>query len=257
MTSSTNMIMITRPAHQAVALTEMIQSHHAAVFLFPTIEIIPRRASSFSKKESKVLLKSFDIAVFISANAIEHGLNLFPQLKNTPLLATIGDSSAQALNKKIGRQPDITPSEQFNSEGLLACPALQDVSNKHIIIVRGNGGREVLKEELERRGAEVCYIEAYQRAKAQPDIPQFEHYLQNNSIEAIVITSAESLRNLVELTPQASVQNVLKIPLIIMNQRLVAIAKELGFTQEQVIAKSASDQGIVETLKEHKFLSSS
>ena len=130
-----------------------------------------------------------------------------------------------------------------------------NVSNKRILIVRGNGGREHLKNTLEQRGAQVEYLNVYHRTKPLTDTDDLEQHLQNNQIAAIVITSAESLKNLLELTPQKAHSQLTRIPLLLINTRLVQIAKEAGFSSELLVATESSDEAIVKTLKENHLIS--
>lgn len=250
-------IMITRPAHQCEKLVAGIRAAGAEPFLFPTlaIEPIPLSNENIDKLE---LVNHFHIIIFISPNAVEHGLNHIlgvSQLSDKVLLATVGKGSARALKAYLGKQPDIVPEENFNSEGLLATAALQDVENKRILIVRGNGGRELLKTTLQQRGALVEYLDAYQRLKPETDSRELVHNLQNKRIAAIVITSAESLKNLVEMTPAEVRPQLLQIPLLLINNRLVDIAKEARFNSPLFVATDASDDDIIETLKHHHLLS--
>lgn len=248
--------MITRPAHQAGHLADCIHSAGGEVLLFPTLDII---ASELSDENSDIIqnISQFDIIIFISPNAVEHGLNLIQSKTTLPediQLATIGEGSAKTLQNKLGKQPDITPKENFNSEGLLATNALQQIEQKRILIVRGNGGREHLKQTLQQRGATVNYLSAYRRVKPATDSKILEQYLQNNLIAAIVITSGESLINLTELTPKNVLPALLQVPLVLINDRLIDIAKKEGFTSELIIANEASDEAIIEALK-NKYLS--
>ena len=244
--------MITRPAHQAGKLVEGITSAGGETFLFPTLDIIAAEPSS--ENETIVQkINQFDIIIFISPNAVEHGLNLIQKCaslsKNTQL-ATIGQGSAKALKTKLGVQPDISPQEIFSSEGLLDTSELQNIKDKNILIIRGNSGREKLKEILEQRGAHIDYLNAYQRVKPATDTTELEQNLQNNKIAAIVITSGESLKNLLELAPKNVLQQLLEVPLLLINKRLIDIAKKAGFTGNLGIATEASDDSIIKGLKD-------
>lgn len=250
-------IMITRPAHQSEKLVEGIKAEGGDTFSFPTlaIEPIPLSNENIDKLE---LVNHFHMIIFISPNAVEHGLKHIlgiTSLSDDVLLATIGKGSARALEACLGKKPDIVPDENFNSEGLLTMPAMQDVENKRILIVRGNGGRELLKQTLVQRGALVEYLDAYQRVKPATDTRELEHNLQNNEIAAIVITSAESLKNLLEMTPEKVRSQLLQLPLLLINNRLIDIAKEAGFSSELLVANEASDKAIIETLKRNNLLS--
>ena len=249
-------IMITRPAHQAGKLARGIKAAGGKTFLFPTIEIVPSELSA-ENKEKIQQLNQFDIIVFISPNAVEYGIKHIQALTEFPdniLLATIGQGSAKALKTFLGKQPDIVPQEKFNSEGLLNTAAMQDVANKRILIIRGNSGREHLKDTLQQRGALVEYLDVYKRIKPATNTSDLEQYLQNNQIAAIVITSAESLKNLLELTPEKVRPQLLQIPLLLINQRLVDIAKEAKFNGHLFIASEASDDAIIESLKQNTLL---
>ncbi|MDH5600493.1 MAG: uroporphyrinogen-III synthase [Gammaproteobacteria bacterium] len=250
-------IMITRPAHQSEKLVEGINAAGGDTFLFPTlaIEPIPLSNENFDKVK---LINHFHMIIFISPNAVEHGLNYIrgiTQLSNEVLLATIGQGSARALEAYLGKKPDIVPDENFNSEGLLATRAMQEVKNKRILIVRGNGGRELLKQTLVQRGALVEYLDAYQRVKPVIDTHELVLNLQNNQIAAIVITSTESLKNLVDMTPEKVRTQLLQLPLLLINNRLIDTAKEAGFNGELYVANEASDKAIIETLKLNNLLS--
>ncbi len=250
-------IMITRPAHQSGKLALGIKAAGGETFLFPTLEIIPSELTE-ENKEKIQHLQQFDIVIFISPNAVEHGLKQIQNLTTLPenvLLATIGQGSAKTLNNILGKLPDISPQENFNSEGLLATSAMQSVDKKHILIIRGNGGREHLKETLQQRGAIVEYLDVYKRIKPATNTTDLEQYLQNNQIAAIVITSAESLKNLLELTPVKVLSLLLQVPLLLINQRLVKIAKDAKFSGNLFIANEASDDAIIESLKLNNLLS--
>ena len=251
------LIMVTRPAHQAGLLAQGIKEAGGQVLLFPALEISPIK---LEKKAQEILqrINDYDILVFISPNAVEHGLNHIQsvtQLSKHVLLATVGQGSAIALKNKLGKYPDIVPQENFNSEGLLATRAMQAVENKRILIIRGNTGRDLLKQKLQQRGATVEYLNVYQRIKPDTPTAELEQHLQNNQIAAIVITSGESIKNLLELVPENIRNLLLQVPLLLINQRLLDIAEQAGFNNKLIIATEASDDAIIETLKQNKLLS--
>jgi uroporphyrinogen-III synthase len=65
-------VLVTRPAHQADRLARLIISHGGEPIRFPTVEILdPRdRAALFALIDR---LHEFDMAIFISANAVDKG----------------------------------------------------------------------------------------------------------------------------------------------------------------------------------------
>lgn len=249
-------IMVTRPTQQADQLIRNINKQGGKTFSFPTLEILPIELSQIDKEKIH-RINQYDIIIFISANAVQHGIThirAITKLTNDPLLATIGASSSSTLKDLLGKAADIVPAESFNSEGLLATSAFQDVNNKRILIIRGNGGREHLKQCLQKRGALVEYITVYRRVKPQLNTTVLKQYLQNKQIAAIVITSAEGLRNLVKLTPKEVLSQILQVTLLLINNRLLNIAKEVGFDGKIIVTSQASDSAIIKSLETNHLL---
>lgn len=248
--------MITRPAHQADNLRLKIEQANGQVLLYPTLQISPVTLNDTDIHRLQQLA-SYDIAIFISPNAVQFGLeqiNRYSSIPATLKLATIGQGSARQLFQLLGRQPDIMPTHQFDSEGLLATPDMQQVNNKRVLIFRGNGGREQLADTLRERGAEVDYIGVYSRQVPDNSNDMLMQYLRNQQLKAIVINSGESLRNLVSMVPAELHHCLLEVPLVTINQRIATIAQQLGFTQKPVLAHSPDDDAIVNTLKENHLL---
>jgi len=253
----TQRIVITRPAHQANLLVNGIKAAAGEVCLFPTLDISPVTLTPTDKQHLQNI-NDYDIIIFISPNAVEYGLKHIENassITDKTVLATIGKSSANQLAKRLGRLADIVPDSEFNSEGLLATAAMKNVSDKNILIVRGNAGREHLKDSLQQRGAKVDYLSVYQRTQPDTSSAEIEQHLQNNQIAAIVITSATSLKNMLEMVPEKAHASLLKIPLVLINKRLSDVAESLGFAGPFYIASQASDEAIVAVLKKHKLLS--
>jgi len=131
---------------------------------------------------------------------------------------------------------------------LLALPQLQDVSGQHILIVRGDGGREKLKETLEQRGATVEYIEAYRRQlpKRNP-----ANLIQNWAAmaEVVTVTSNQVLDNLFTLLGEDAASLLQKTPLLVVSQRMAEHATERG-CEVIYVANSAMNQEMLQSLCE-------
>jgi uroporphyrinogen-III synthase len=148
-----------------------------------------------------------------------------------------------------GYPVDILPEEQFDSEGLLAHPALQNVNGLSVLIVRGEGGRPLLGETLQQRGAQVDYLAAYQRCL--PEVDQHNllfEALQNNRLDIILISSGEALQNLLSLTGKAQLDKLLDIQLAVTHPRQAEKAKALGFKKTPIISQQPGDQSLIDAL---------
>lgn len=241
-------VMVTRPVHQAAKLRELIEARGGQVVPFPVLDILDPQDNG-ALQEIIGRLDQYDIAIFISANAVNKALERV--LKNRTLpprlkLAAVGKRTAQAL-KQYGLQGDICPREGFNSEALLAMEEMQAVQDKRILIFRGEGGRELLAETLQQRGAQVDYAEVYRRARPQADARALLRHLEQG-IDVITLTSNEGLQNLFDMAGPDGQPQLRAVPLVVMSDRAAALARELHFQHTPVVVKEASDEGLAEAI---------
>src|SRR3989338_8880463 len=161
-------IAVTRPRDQAARLARRIEQAGGIPLLFPLLDIAPvqdqqalhKQISRLAQKEPLAASfeeRQFDLAIFISPNAVQYGMAAIRAAGELPQnlkIATVGQGSAKAL-RELGIANVIAPAERFDSEGLLALPELQDVAGWRVLIFRGDGGRELLGDTLKARGAAV------------------------------------------------------------------------------------------------------
>jgi uroporphyrinogen-III synthase len=222
---------------------------HEAIAL-PTIEIL-NPADSYRVEALTDTLEDYDLAVFVSVNAVRMGVEFVLNRRDWPgntRIATVGASSAEAL-LPYGLSVDLVPEHQYNSEALLALEELQDMSGQNVVIFRGNGGRELLRDTLLARGADVDTVEVYQRACPAVDVQRMQTLLQPDTLDCITITSNEALQNLYAMAGSEGQPLLVKIPLVVIGPRQATLARELGFVQEPVIAANASDEAIVAAIQ--------
>ncbi len=240
-------VLVTRPAHQAGHLSDLITAAGGQPIRFPALAIRDLSASPAVQAQLD-RLNQYHLAIFISPNAVYFGLAAITRYGGLPSdikLATVGKGSAVALEKALGREADIVPATTYDSEGLLALPALQQVDGQRILILRGEGGRELLAETLRRRGATVDYLEVYRRECPAPE-KRNQGWLEKTDI--ITITSSEALQNLVSLTAAAHRSQLLAKPLVVVSERTAALAQKLGFCHPALVAERAADEAIVQAL---------
>ena len=116
-----------------------------------------------------------------------------------------------------------------------------------MLIIRGRGGREDLRDGLIARGAGVHYLEVYRRGKpdlSQADMAKFWH---DETPDALIITSLAGLDNLVELTPDSESRRLHGTATVVMSERIRQHALEAGFVRVAV-AKDNSDAGLLDAL---------
>jgi uroporphyrinogen-III synthase len=243
-------VLVTRPAGQAAGLCRLAEAAGYEAVQLAAIEIRePVDLEALQALAGK--LHTYDLAVFISVNAVTHGLDYLLTRRDWPThvkIATVGASSAAAL-REYGLAPDLVPVHRFNSEALLALDELQDMHGKRVVILRGNGGREHLHDILRARGAAVEYVEVYRRACPEIDPQLMRALLQPGALDVVTVTSNETLQNLFTMAGEAGQPLLRALPLVVASERQAVLAQELGFEHAAMVAENAGDAALVEALK--------
>jgi len=161
-------VLITRPQQQAKDLCEMVEDAGGIAIPFPVINIKPIATQNWSN----IALAEQDMIIFVSRNAVTFFIaGIEGDLPVNIQLVAVGAATATSMSEH-GLRVDIQPPEPAGSESLLAMPALNNVKDKKVLIVRGQGGRELLADTLTTRGAKISYIEIYQRSLSTPSNAQ-------------------------------------------------------------------------------------
>ncbi len=245
MTSNKLHVLITRPEKAGRALAQKCQAQGIAALqqpLFSYQENIQAPALI-----AQVRATTPAVVIFVSVAAVEFAQKHLPICKwQASQVFAVGTATQHALQRYgvTATCPDI-----HTSEGLLALNDLQNINQQNIVIVRGNGGRELIAEQLTKRGAQVTYLEVYLRVwQTFPD--DIGQTWQQKNINAIVITSnalLESIVNLVELCDNYWQNTCLWI---VASERIAEKARALGL-QKVINAQGASDEAIMAVIKQH------
>jgi len=241
-------IVVTRPAGQADTLAGMIASRGGRALVFPVLEI---RDVEDVRPLLGVIdrLDSFDLAIFISPNAVNKAMNLIQPRRAWPAAlpaGAVGRESEKQL-RRHGVERTIAPQGRSDSEALLALPELHAMAGKRVVIFRGDGGRELLGDTLTARGATVEYAECYRRARPAGDVTPLLTAWARGEIDAVTITSSEGLANLFDMVGKLGQQWLRRTPLFVPHERIAGNARMLGL--EKVILTEPGDAGLVAGLE--------
>ena len=153
-------VLVTRPAGVSMELVALLRAEGGEAVVLPAIEIVP--PDDTAKLDATIdRLEGFDIAIFISPTAVAKANDAVRARRDWPArlrYAAVGTGTAVAL-RRIGVADVIAPRGRGDSEALAALPDLAEVTGRRIVIFRGQGGREALREALVARGAQVEYAE--------------------------------------------------------------------------------------------------
>lgn len=243
-------IVITRPVGQNQPLVEKLKFYGAEIIVFPTVNIVP--VVNFVQHDQVIAqLDKYHILIFISANAVRFATSLirqyWPILPNDLLVISIGQGTRAALIDS-GWTHIIMPPKHFSTEGLLRLPQLQQINEKKIIILAGEGGSTLLEERLIARKAEVIKLPFYKRCCPEIDpIPIINRFREDN-MDIIVVTSGDGLHNLLSLLGREGFAYIKILPLLVVSQRLAVLARALGHEGELMVADNATDDAIVASI---------
>jgi len=240
-------VVLTRPRAAAEALASPLRAEGARIFLFPALAVEPI-ALSPALRDRLEAIGRFDLAIFVSANAVEHGLAALQSVSAWPArlqAAAIGEATAEAL-RNHGVDRVISPSDRHDSEALLALAQLQAVRGQNIIVFRGEGGRERIKETLEERGAHVDYAECYRRVRPESDARPLLQAWRRGEVHAVSALSAETLRNFVAMLGPGANELLSSATLVVPHPAIAADDDARRFARVAVAAHGAA--GLIEAL---------
>lgn len=239
-------IAVTRPKEQAQTLCEAITKLGGEAIPYPLLAIAP--LSDYQVFDAQIRkLENTDWAIFISSNAVTCAmprvLNAYDGVPKNLRFAAIGHQTAKALYH-YGVQEVLIPDSRFDSETLLALQEMQEIKSKMVAIFRGVGGRELLAETLKLRGAEVYFAESYRRINPQIDTKILDEKWQQGKLDAIIVTSSEAMRYLLDLAGDATWLK--RITICVNHARIADLPKHRGLKVR--ITPAMGDEAMLQSL---------
>ncbi len=190
-------------------------------------------------------IDQYDLVLFVSPNAVHYGSSLLDG--RTPgqiRIGAVGRATAEALGS-TGVEVDLVPTRCYDSEGMLALPELNRMSGRRVLIVRGDGGRALLGDTLEQRGAQVDYAEVYQRRCPLSDPSTL--LARWDLVGWVTATSNGILDNLFTLLGERGSPLLKTTPLVVVSERMGQHARNRG-CEQVILARGASDQALMDAI---------
>lgn len=225
-------MLVTRPGERAANLARLVEQAGGRAFLFPAVAIEDLPAPAALGE-----LERFDLAVFISPTAASKVMDRVGAWPRGLRAAAVGGGTRRELERR-GVAGVIAPQGQADSEALLALPEMRHATGKRVVIFRGEGGREVLAEELRRRGAQVEYAECYRRTR-----PEGRRDWDDAQVDAVTVSSSQGLANLFEMLEPAFLR---ARPLFVPHPRVADTAR--GREVRAVLLAGPSDEQMRDAL---------
>jgi uroporphyrinogen III methyltransferase/synthase len=206
-------ILITRPSHQAEEFRRRLTAFGAEVIAFPAIEI--RDPSSWEALDRAIHnIEVYQWLVFTSVNSVEKFFSRYRQLGSDLRdlkgirIATIGSATEKAVAER-GLKVEILPDE-FRAEGLLQSLKGKVLKGSRILIPRAKVARDILPVELEKQGAQVEVVDAYETTPPRAGRERLELIVDERPLDMIVFTSSSTVTNMVEMVKPSTLRETLK-----------------------------------------------
>lgn len=228
------------------------------LFTIQPLELDPTAKSQLLNLDNYA--KVFVLSPSAAEIFIEEAENYWPQWPLGIQWFTVGKGSHDFL-AKAGIQANYPPPATGDtSEALLQLALLSWVEGEKILLVKGEGGRDVLFNELTSRGGKVENLKLYKRQPAQLSPEQLKQLLAPKYL-ASIITSGEALNIFYQHSqsffaaqsfadkPSEHTNFLTSAKLLLPSQRLVEQAKNLGFSQA-INTNGAGAEALIASLKQ-------
>ena len=170
-------VIVTRPAAQAASWVAQLQGRGIAAAALPLIGIAAP-VDPVAVRDAWLALAEKRLVFFVSPNAaecffsarLEHTHAIWP---TNVVAASPGPGTSEVLRRcgvpatLIVEPPADAP--QFDSESLWGVLQARSWAAAPVLVVRGDGGRDWLADQLRRSGAQVDFVAAYRRVAARID----------------------------------------------------------------------------------------
>ena len=250
-------LLVVRPRAQALAWVAELAALGVAARALPLIEILPAPAPARVAEVADAVAAARDaqpVLVFVSPNAV-HGFfdaaaRAWPAHARA---AATGPGTVAALRERgvpaaciVAPPPE---SAQFDSEALWSVIAAWPWASRPVWIVRGNGGRDWLGQQLREAGADVRVIQSYGRAA--PSLDSGERVLLEAAVAqparfTWMFSSSEAVANLQALAPGADWRAARALA---SHPRIADTVAAAGFGRVDLVAPSPAEvaRALVET----------
>jgi uroporphyrinogen-III synthase len=214
--------------------------------LFPALAIEPLPLESAKALED---LARFSLIIFVSPNAARLAMPYISRRGGVPdqvSVAAVGPGTAAEL-KKSGVRNIISPREGFDGEALIRELSSRPLEGVRSLVIKGEGGREYLRETLRGRGATVEHVDCYRRVRPEGDMEELLPRWRSDRLNACLATSSSIVENLFEMAGEAGRPWLRNTPFFIPHRRVAATAFSHGV--QSIFVTGIGDEALAAGLK--------
>ncbi|MGV8919367.1 MAG: uroporphyrinogen-III synthase [Pseudomonas sp.] len=245
-------LLVTRPQLESAALAATLADEGIYSSSLPLLDIEPLPLTG--EQQSMIYgLHLYRVVIVVSKPAARLGLEqvdeIWPQPPITCQWFCVGAATAQILDD-YGLSASY-PQGGDDSEALLELQALKDIlaePDVRVLIMRGEGGRELLAERLRELGASVDYLPLYRRNLPQYADTELARRVAAERLNGLVVSSGQGFEHLRLLAGEAW-PDLARLPLFVPSPRVAEMARAAG-AQTVVDCRGASATALLAALRE-------
>lgn len=239
-------VVLTRPVGQATAWARSVRNNGGRPVLLPGLSL-HRVSDEALAREALLQALAADVLLFTSPAAVRHAAALAP-LRTDAYVCSVGPGTARALHRH-GVATVAVPARQ-DSEGVLALPGLQALSDLNVALVGAAGGRGLLRQALTQRAHHFVEVHVYRRGAARLSSKHIAAVRALDADDIVLLSSGEALDNLHAGLPADAWQRLQACRLVVSSERLRELAAAAGFRRIAVAPAAGRDDMLAAALHE-------
>ncbi|WNW12789.1 uroporphyrinogen-III synthase [Pseudomonas sp. DTU_2021_1001937_2_SI_NGA_ILE_001] len=244
-------LLLTRPAQESAAVAQVLAQAGVACSSLPLLETAPLPLSD-AQRSLVFDLMTFQAVIVVSKPAARLAVELLDEIWPQPPLQPwfcVGAGTGQIL-LDYGLIDVSWSTQGDDSEALVEVPALQKaiaIPGSRVLIMRGEGGREWMAEQLREQGVKVEYLSLYRRYL--PDYPPgaLLQRVRGERLNGLVVSSGQGLEHLLQLAG-TSWPELADLPLFVPSPRVAELARAAG-ARHVVDCRGASSAALLGALQ--------
>ena len=203
---------------------------------------------SYENKIYKNPLAQIQNIVFQSKNAVKYSVDIHEDIvkNNKAKIYCLGKYTKLELSK-LFRNEIIHPDDNYSSEELIDLISKEKKDNMTYIVIKGEGGRNYISEQLLKQGKIVDELNVYRRNEIDAFISEDD--ISDKESNYILVSSRTALNAFIKCVNKSSAyKNTI---LVIPNERLIEGIQDNPFDDVMIIANNNSAKTYIEKIQEH------
>ena len=242
-------VLLTRPAEESMAVAASLSEAGIYSSSLPLLET-EALPLTLQHRTMFAALHRYCAVIVVSKPAARLALQQLEDVAPQVPWFSVGAATAQIL---AGHGLKVHyPATGDDSEALLQVPALREAIARpgaRVLILRGEGGRELLAERLREQGASVDYLELYRRFLPAYETGALMQRIQLERLNGLVVSSGQGFLHL-QAMAGPDWPEVAQLPLFVPSPRVYEMARAAG-AKKVVDCRGASAAALLVALGSH------